>query len=85
MFQVETIRPGNYLQGTGYRPAHVHFTFTRAGHRTLTTQIYFAGDPYLAPADSCGSCGSNDPERIVPLAGDPSRWAGELTIKLALA
>lgn len=83
MFQVETIRPGNYLQGTGYRPAHLHFTFTGAGHRTLTTQIYFAGDPYLAPADSCGTCGSNDPERILALAGDSAGWSGEMTIKLA--
>lgn len=86
MFRLETIRPGNYLQGTGYRPAHIHFTFTRAGYRTVTTQVYFAGDPYLAPADSCGACGSNDQSRIVALTGGAaSGWMGDLRVVLVSA
>jgi catechol 1,2-dioxygenase len=31
----------------GRRPAHIHFMVTAPGHRTLTTQINIAGDPYL--------------------------------------
>ena len=86
MFEIYTIKPGSYVQGTGPRPAHVHYTFVRPGHRTLTTQIYFAGDPYLQPNDSCGSCGSDDAERIVPLSGDPvAGWTGSFEIKLAAA
>lgn len=86
MFRVETIRPGNYLQGTGYRPAHIHFTFARAGYRTVTTQVYFAGDPYLAPVDSCGTCGSDDDARIIALTGNAAGgWTGDLRIVLAPA
>jgi protocatechuate 3,4-dioxygenase beta subunit len=84
MFLIETIVPGRYVQGTGPRPAHVHFTFTHPDHRTLTTQIYFAGDPYLAPEDSCTSCGSDDDERIVERTGNSvDGWAGSFEIRLA--
>jgi protocatechuate 3,4-dioxygenase beta subunit len=85
-FMVDTIMPGSYVQGTGPRPAHVHFTFTHPDHRTLTTQIYFAGDPYLQPNDSCGTCGSDDDERILERTGDAvAGWSAELVIKLAAA
>lgn len=85
-FMVDTIVPGSYVQGTGPRPAHVHFTFAAAGLRTVTTQIYFAGDPYLQPNDSCGTCGSDDPERILARTGDAvSGWATTMTVKLAAA
>ncbi len=30
-----------------YRPAHVHFIVTAAGHRPLTTHIFVAGSPYI--------------------------------------
>ncbi|HEX2297256.1 MAG TPA: catechol 1,2-dioxygenase, partial [Pseudonocardiaceae bacterium] len=30
-----------------HRPAHVHLKIAAAGHRDLTTQVYFAGDPWL--------------------------------------
>lgn len=86
LFRIETVRPGAYLQGGGYRPAHVHFTFARAGYKTLTTQIYFSDDPYLAPRDSCKHCGSNDAERILILAGDAATgWSGSVEIILAAA
>ena len=85
-FMVDTIVPGSYVQGTGPRPAHLHFTFTHPDHRTLTTQTYFEGDPYLQPNDSCGTCGSDDPERILARTGDAvTGWASALTVKLAAA
>jgi catechol 1,2-dioxygenase len=30
-----------------HRPAHVHVNITAPGHQGLTTQVYFAGDPWL--------------------------------------
>jgi protocatechuate 3,4-dioxygenase beta subunit len=45
-YELRTIVPGRYLNGDRYRPAHVHVKLRASGHRTLTTQLYFAGDPY---------------------------------------
>jgi protocatechuate 3,4-dioxygenase beta subunit len=45
-FALETIIPGRYLNGRSYRPAHIHFKLHAPGHQSLTTQLYFAGDPY---------------------------------------
>jgi catechol 1,2-dioxygenase len=43
--------PGRYLNGRRYRPTHVHVKLRAAGHRELTTQLYFEGDPYNAGDD----------------------------------
>jgi protocatechuate 3,4-dioxygenase beta subunit len=45
-FEVKTVIPGHYLNGAQYRPAHIHAKVSAAGHRLLTTQLYFEGDPY---------------------------------------
>lgn len=45
-FALDTIIPGHYLNGDRYRPAHIHLKIAAAGHRPLTTQLYFEGDPY---------------------------------------
>jgi protocatechuate 3,4-dioxygenase beta subunit len=45
-FSLRTVVPGRYLNGRTYRPAHVHVKVRAAGHRALTTQLYFPGDPY---------------------------------------
>jgi protocatechuate 3,4-dioxygenase beta subunit len=45
-WRVDTIVPGRYLNGKRYRPAHVHVKLRAEGHAELTTQLYFAGDPY---------------------------------------
>lgn len=45
-YDLRTIVPGRYLNGRTYRPAHIHVKVRAAGRRTLTTQIYFEGDPY---------------------------------------
>ena len=55
-YHFETVRPGHYLNGDRYRPAHIHVKIGAAGHRPLTTQLYFpddphnAGDPFLVPS-----------------------------------
>jgi protocatechuate 3,4-dioxygenase beta subunit len=45
-WSVATIIPGRYLNGKRYRPAHIHAMLRADGHRPLTTQLYFEGDPY---------------------------------------
>jgi catechol 1,2-dioxygenase len=60
-YEIHTVKPAPYtipLDGpTGqmtlaagwspWRPAHIHLLVTAPGHRTLTTQLFFTGDPYL--------------------------------------
>jgi protocatechuate 3,4-dioxygenase beta subunit len=45
-WELRTIVPGRYLNGRRYRPAHLHVKVHAAGYAPLTTQLYFAGDPY---------------------------------------
>ena len=67
-YRFETIRPGNYpMPGGTIRPAHIHFTITKPGYSPLTTQLYFEGDPHLAPEDPCTTCNSGDPTLIIAL------------------
>ena len=47
-YQLRTIIPGRYLNGKTYRPAHLHVKVRARGRDELTTQLYFAGDPYNA-------------------------------------
>ncbi len=60
-FEFETVVPqpneiptegatGRLLAALGrsaYRPAHIHLKLSHEGHRPLTTQIHFAGNPWL--------------------------------------
>jgi len=48
-YQLGTIIPGRYLDngGANYRAQHVHFKITAPGFVSLTTQLFFAGDPFL--------------------------------------
>lgn len=46
-YQFETILPGRYLNGSTHRPRHLHLKASSASHVALTTQIYFADDPFL--------------------------------------
>ncbi len=67
-YELFSILPGRYRAGGGVRPAHIHLIVTQPGYRPLTTQIYFKGDPYLAPNDACGSgCASDDTGRVIEL------------------
>jgi len=45
-WELDSVVPGHYLNGASYRPAHVHVKVHARGHRSLTTQLYFEGDPY---------------------------------------
>jgi catechol 1,2-dioxygenase len=79
-YELHSIRPGAYRIGDRHRPAHIHVTVSREGSRPLTTQLYFTGDPYLAPNDACGrACRSDDPDRIIPLRAEERMGAEFLT------
>ncbi|HJK91804.1 MAG TPA: hypothetical protein RMH85_11465 [Polyangiaceae bacterium LLY-WYZ-15_(1-7)] len=70
-FAFETIKPGRYRLSGSFRPAHLHLrVYAPDGGVRLTTQLYFAGDPFLGEADPCGppTCFSSDGGRILPLA-----------------
>lgn len=65
----ETIKPGFYLNGPTYRPSHIHIKVTPPNYPTLTTQLYFEGDPYIS-SDAAASINSGTYDatnRIIPL------------------
>lgn len=86
-FGFASVRPGNYPDAGGMRPAHVHFTVSHPDHRSVTTQLYFRGDPFLAPVDSCRSCQSDEESLIIELREEQRagvRWfVGRFRIVLA--
>jgi len=47
-YAFNTLRPGWYLNGPQYRPAHVHVKVWVRGAERLTSQLYFEGDPFNA-------------------------------------
>lgn len=71
-YRFDTILPGHYGDAAGIRPAHIHVKVrTPLGFELLTTQLYFAGDPYLGQRDYCtrnGHCDSADPSRHLKMS-----------------
>lgn len=67
---------GELLRVTGrhpYRPAHVHFIVTAAGHRQVATHLFVAGSPYI---DSDAVFGVKESlVREFPVVDDPDRAA----------
>ena len=59
-YAFRTIIPGRYLNGSTFRPSHIHFRITAAGHKELVTQIYFTDDPYLASDPWASADGAQD-------------------------
>ncbi|WMX12479.1 hypothetical protein [Aureispira sp. CCB-E] len=68
----ETVKPGHYLNGPTYRPAHIHFKITPPNFPTLTTQLYFQGDPYITndAAASVNSGAFDATNRIISLTNN---------------
>ncbi len=45
-YRFVTVMPGAYPASSSWmRPPHIHFRLHAPGHRPLTTQMYFAGEP----------------------------------------
>jgi protocatechuate 3,4-dioxygenase beta subunit len=75
---------GRYLEAMGqhaWRPAHIHFKVTAAGHRPLVTQVFFPGDPYLED-DTIGAVKA---ALVRPLAQENGHLACAFDIALAPA
>ncbi len=67
-YAMETILPGKYLNGSYYRPRHIHFKIQGGGSSELTTQLYFEGDTSI-PEDQWASHPDAE-QRIIPLTED---------------
>jgi hypothetical protein len=66
------VHPGKYPNGSNYRPSHIHFKITPPGFDTLTTQLYFEGDPYIE-GDAAASIREGEfdaTHRIIPLVAN---------------
>lgn len=77
-YELQSALPGRYLNGGTYRPRHIHLIVTHPGFVSLTTQLYFEGDPFL----------SSDPfvvpSLVIPLSQDGDGvWRGSFDITLA--
>jgi protocatechuate 3,4-dioxygenase beta subunit len=46
-YVIDTIVPKEYAAGDINRPSHIHLKVGAPNQPTLTTQLYFEGDPYL--------------------------------------
>jgi catechol 1,2-dioxygenase len=57
----------NLLGLEPHRPAHVHFKVRAPGHQELTTQVYFAEDPWL----DCDVVGAAKPSLVTELHKTP--------------
>ncbi len=83
-YSIETIQPGKYLNGSSYRPSHIHFKITTPGFPTLTTQIYFEGDTDI-PGDAAASITSGTYDathRIIPLTSNNGVMEGTWDIAI---
>ena len=81
----ETIKPGKYLNGSKFRPSHIHFKITAPGKSVLTTQLYFDGDSSI-PNDAAASIKSGTydaSDRIISLTKKNSKWEGTWDIVVA--
>lgn len=47
-YRYTSVLPGAYLNGSQYRPKHIHYKVSHPNAAGLVTQLYFEGDPYLA-------------------------------------
>ena len=81
-YNLETIIPGKYLNGSQYRPSHIHLKVQAEGYDELVTQIYFQGDESIS-ADPWASAPSAT-NRIIPLnAGFAGDWFGVFDVVLS--
>lgn len=79
-FSFESILPGWYLNGSSYRPRHLHMIIVPPEGVPLTTQIYFEGDPYIE-----GDHWASDPSaaaRIIPLVDEGEAKRGFLPLTM---
>jgi len=79
-YEFNSVKPGWYLNGPQYRPAHIHFRVTCPGFTELITQLYFEGDPYIA--DDPWASDPDAEMRIVPLSTEDTTLVATFNIIL---
>lgn len=67
-FEFLSVLPGKYLNGSQYRPRHMHFMVHYKEQTYLTTQIYFKGDSSIGIDPWASDPAAN--ERIIDLQKD---------------
>ncbi len=80
-YEFMSILPGRYLNGSQYRPRHIHFMVKADNHFDLVTQLYFEGDQYI---ESDPWASEAEDGRIVELEMVDEILAGIFDIKLRL-
>ena len=78
-YSFRTLLPGRYLNGTEYRPRHIHVKVWVEDEERLTTQLYFEGDEYL----ECDPFASTS--LVMPLSGDDASGYTASGIDIVLA
>jgi protocatechuate 3,4-dioxygenase beta subunit len=82
-YSLETIIPGKYMNGSGFRPAHIHLKVVVEDNDELVTQIYFEGDTDIASDPWASSPSAVN--RIIPLNQDVyGDWFGSFDIVLEI-
>jgi len=67
-YAFESIQPGKYLNGTYYRPSHIHYKVQYLNNPEFITQLYFEGDTSIDEDPWASSPSATD--RIIPLSTD---------------
>ena len=67
-YTLQTKKPGWYLNGSQFRPAHIHMKVYVDGVERLTSQLYFDADPFI-PSDPWASAA---PDRAIALSSNAS-------------
>jgi len=67
-YAYQTVLPGKYLNGSYYRPSHIHYKASYNNQNELTTQLYFENDTSI-PIDPWASISSAE-NRIISLEID---------------
>ena len=77
-YEFDTILPGNYrVSETWMRPRHIHFIAGHPSRRSLTSQIYFEGDPQNRTDRLVKS------SLIIPLGKEGGGYVGTFDIALS--
>jgi catechol 1,2-dioxygenase len=67
-YAFESIQPGKYLNGSTYRPSHIHYKVVYANNPEFVTQLYFEGDTSIDIDPWASNPSAVD--RIIPLTTD---------------
>ena len=77
-YTFQTKKPGWYLNGSRFRPMHIHVKVWSGGIERLTTQLYFSGDPYIE-----GDAWAAEDRAVVLASDGPGRESGTFNSTLA--